>query len=202
MAYFSVLFITTKNIKKDFPHDSFAQAILDILQHIEHPFYKEHAIHAEIIINNTAYSAVGLPPDQCVRCYTPNPKLTTYDCVEIYHIPLTDSAKAQKFLDRAVNTPATYAIPVLDFLMPKFVLDLVNKDYECGKPSTWAHLYCSQFALLFIRYCKQNGLLDLPGRDLSLVDPRSINSNKCSPMDLMHILNQWDLPRKKTLAKL
>ena len=110
MAYFSVLFITTKNIKKDFPQDSFGQTIVDILQHIEHPFYKEHAIHAEIIINNTAYSAVGLPPDQCVRCYTPNPRLATYDCVEIYHIPLTDPDKAQSFLDKAVNTPATHMV--------------------------------------------------------------------------------------------
>lgn len=202
MAHFSVLFITTKNISKNFPGDRFSQSIVDILQHIEHPFYDEHAIHAEIIMNNTAYSAVGLPPDQCVLSYTPNQKLMSYDCVEIFHVPITDQSVAQKFLDMAVDTPATYAIPVLDFLMPKFVLDLVDRDYECGKPSSWAHLYCSQFALLFIRYCRQMGIINLPGRDLSLVDPQSINSHKCSPMDLMHILKQWDLSTLKQVSKL
>lgn len=187
-CYATIMFITTKNMDKYNPSHAFSAKITALLEHLANVWdYKYNEVHAEIILKKTAYSAVGLPPEPCVLTYTLDPSQLAMPCIEYVHIPLTDMHTAKDFLITATKTQATYDIAALDFCLPDFVLKYTDPELECSLPMTWTHLYCSQFVLLFLRYCHVKKIIPLSDERLRLL--WSTSSHKCSPAHLKHILD-------------
>ena len=69
--------------------------------------------------------------------------------------------------------------------MPKCILDSIDQDLDCCHPEKWDRLFCSQFALLFLRRCAVAGILDVPHDRQRLL--WSVNSKGCLPSRLQII---------------
>lgn len=188
MSTVKIMFITTKNIESMGIENPFAEKMIAFLEHVAFPedlFYQE--VHAEIILGNVCYSAVGKYPEPCVITYNFPSELARLPCVEIVDIPVTDVRLAAEFLLKAATTPATYKIPILDFAIPKSILDKTDPELDFMQPSTWSHLYCSQFVLLFLRYCAHMQIIPIEPHKLKKAI-YSVNSHCCSPAKLAHII--------------
>lgn len=184
----TVLFLTTNGLDKLDPSLVNSQRWVRLLEHIVHPLdYSYSDVHTELILDNQAYSAVNTK-NPCVVKYTPTDYFLSLPCVETVKIPLTDDRIAKLFLEESSMSSATYQIPVSDFLLPKYVLDFEKSDLDCCRPDTWEHLYCSQFVLLFLRFCAMHGILDMPTDKLYYLSPSYVNSRTCTPAHLRHIL--------------
>jgi hypothetical protein len=184
-----ILFVTTKNIDKMDPDLVLPEKIMAFLEHVANPLdYGYQEVHAEVILDGIAFSAVGQEPSSCVLQYRINPEIFNYECIELVDIPLTHPEIARKFLLKAATTPATYHIPIRDFILPKFVLDYLDPDLDFSLPSSWSHLYCSQFVLLFLRFCAAQNIIPIDSEKLRR-KLYSVNSHACSPAHLAHILN-------------
>ena len=187
-SHVTIMFITTKNLGKCHPSHAFGAKITALLEHLANDWdYNYNEVHAEIILDRTAYSAVGLPPEPCVLTYSLDPAQLTLPCIEYVHIPLTDIQKAKDFLSAASKTQATYDVSVQDFCLPDFVLNYTDPELDCSAPMSWTHLYCSQFALLFLRYCHAKKIIPLPEDRLRLL--WSSSSHKWSPAHLKRMLD-------------
>ena len=147
----------------------------------------DKTVHAEIWFNNMRITSCALF-EHSVVCF-PKGK---YDCQsDRWHsipIPITDPGKALEFFERASASEAPYHIPVTDFLVPKGLVDYIDKDEDCEDPMAWKKLFCSKFALLFLRYCDHHGIIDAPGNKLNLL--WSVNSNRCSPALLKQMITE------------
>ena len=100
----------------------------------------------------------------------------------VMEIPVRDLHTAISYVEQAVRSPATYRYYLPELAMPKALLDRVDTDLDCQRPATWDRLFCSQFALLFLRRCAMSGVLDVDERRLKLL--WSINSRGCLPSRL------------------
>jgi len=186
-----IMFLTTQGIEDLDPGSAFSKKFTAFLEHVACPYdYPYSEVHCEVFLDGVSYSAFNMHSSSCVVKYNPKPSILSLPCVELVPVPITDIGAARDFLDLAVLTPATYSIPYADFLVPKFVLDYSDPDPPCSNPSAWRHLYCSQFALLFLRHCVEKNLIPLPSDKLSLIDSGHVNSHACSPAHLMRILKQ------------
>jgi len=165
---------------------------LSFFEHIPYPFDAGREVHADVILGNTCYSAVGLPPDPCILKF----KVDAADIrtrkrpgEELVELSVADLQSARKYLDTAVANSAriAYDIPVVDFVLPNAVLRYTDPDVDCDASEKWPTLFCSQFALLFLRHCHKQGLVTVrePLRAKALY---VCNSHVCSPAHLREIM--------------
>lgn len=164
------MFFTTEGMESINRGEYLAGRFTAFLEHVLDPSdagYQD--VHAEVIVGGTAYSAVGRAPDPCVLTYRVGTKLLAQPFVRLVRVPVTDLNKARAFLDGATRTRATYDIPVAQMVAPDAVLHLARKDLDPARPATWHHLFCSQFVLLFLRYCHTENILPLPREKLQVL---------------------------------
>jgi hypothetical protein len=108
----------------------------------------------------------------------------------VVEIPIKDKdhRQAKSFLDEALKSHATYSISIPELAMPKCILDTIDQDLDCCHPEKWDKLFCSQFALLFLRRCAVAGILDVPHDKQRLL--WSVNSKGCLPSRLQIITDR------------
>ena len=109
----------------------------------------------------------------------------------VVDVPITNHSLAAKFVQEAIASPAIYNYSVLEFGMPKFVLDRIDSDLDCLRPDKWDKLFCSQFVLLFLRRCAIAGILNVSEKKQKLLF--SVNSNGCLPSRLKIITDHMFL---------
>jgi hypothetical protein len=168
-----------------------AQSVLAFVEHVPYPFDSGNEVHADVILDGVCYSAVGSAPDPCVLKgrYAPNPYRNTAQGEELVPIPIADPVAAKMYLEAAAKiTTIRYSIPFTDFVTPNVVLNYTDPDLDCHDPTSWPTMFCSQFALLFLRHCHSSrilGPLDPARADLLY----ACNSHVCSPAHLRKILH-------------
>lgn len=162
----------------------FPDKFMVFMEHLVHPSdYSYDEIHAEVLVNNTGYSAVGLPPNRCVIKYAFNRAVLTQPFVECVDVPVTDVEEAQRIVEQLADNHATYQIPVMDFLVPSIFIRDLDLD-----PRDWGHLFCSQFVLLYLRVLRRHQLIRAPEYRLKHLD--DCPSKTCSPAHLRHMLDR------------
>lgn len=146
----------------------------------------ERECHAEVLVNDTAFTATSMR--ETVVFKRDMPEILEYDDIEWVKLPIRDMHKAIDFLDLTLKTHAKFAIPVLDFLFPQLVVDLVDVDDkdECMHPDVWHQLYCSKFVLFFLRHSHREGNLDVDDKKMDEI--WRVNSNRCSPAMLRRLV--------------
>lgn len=146
--------------------------------------------HAEVLVNDTAFTAQSSYADAVIERDIPD--MLQYECIEWVKIPVKEDKvhTAIDFLHLACKTHAEFEIPVLDFLFPSLITDLidVDKKEECIHPEEWKHLYCSKFVLFFLRFCDEKGVLDASKDKMKPF--WKINSNRCSPVMLRQLVTR------------
>ena len=142
-------------------------------------------VHTEIWVDNYRVSTFHM--NQCVGVESLN-KHTDSAGWHVVNVPITDHLQAIRFLKEATKSPAQYSISLSEIPMPKALLDSIDHDLDCCHPEQWDKLYCSQFALLFLRRCAIAGILDVPQSKQKLL--WSISSKACLPGRLQLITDQ------------
>jgi hypothetical protein len=141
-------------------------------------------VHTEIWFDNCRVSTFRL--HDCVECKRLS---DTMDASEwhVVEIPIKGAghAQAEGFIRDALNSHAVYSISIPELAMPKCILDSIDQDLDCCHPEKWDRLFCSQFALLFLRRCAVAGILDVPHDRQRLL--WSVNSKGCLPSRLQII---------------
>ena len=146
--------------------------------------------HAEVLVNDTAFSAQSQFCDAVIARNIPD--MLKYDGIEWVKIPVKEDKihTAIDFLQSACKTHALFEIPLLDFLFPSLVTNLIDVDNkeECVHPEEWKHLYCSKFVLFFLRFCDRMDALDISKEKVRPL--WEINSNRCSPVMLRRLVTR------------
>lgn len=126
---------------------------------------------------------------------------TFLGCVGIWHtrgmhvtsdwhvvdVPITDAQRAWQFIAAAAGARVEYGVSAGECAFPKFVIDAFEGDLDCCRPATWDRLFCSQFVLLFLRWCAVQKILDVP--DERSVVLWSVNSRGCLPSRLKILMD-------------
>ena len=145
-------------------------------------------VHTEIWFNNYRLAAVSEGEDGCLQtCYMDSPPTTAYDGSDwhLVEIPVTDEGIALEFFERVKAACIPYGIDVLECALPKFILDSVESDVDCCNPEGWDKVFCSQFALLFLRWCDKHNILLVPKEKSAAL--WTVNSRGCLPSRLQII---------------
>ena len=111
----------------------------------------------------------------------------------VVEIPVTNVGLAVQFVEEAVRSNAHYSISLPEIMMPRMLLDELDPDLDCMRPNTWDRLFCSQFALLFLRRCALAGVLGGGGSTLSMEKWRllwGVSSKGCLPSRLQIIADR------------
>jgi hypothetical protein len=153
-------------------------------------------VHTELWVGDQRVSTFR--PNECV---TIRPMSELRDTKEwhVVNIPVTDQIQALRFVKEALRSPADYYISIPELAMPKTLLDSLDHDLDCCHPEHWDKLFCSQFALLFLRRCAIAGILDTPKDKIKLL--WSVNSKGCLPGRLQLITDQLFGKTTMTLTK-
>jgi hypothetical protein len=177
-GYLTVLFVTEDD------RSDFGAKFTAFMEHVTYPSdFRYNQIHAEIIVNNTGYSAVGRPPQHCVIKYTFDGEPEAQHYVELVKLPVADVDLAQEVLEHMSSTEATYDIPYLKFLVPSIFIKDLDLD-----PKHWGHLFCSQFVLLSLRKMEKMNIIQLPRSSLAYL--YDCPSQTCTPARLRHLLDK------------
>lgn len=189
-GHVTIMFFTTEGLEKLDRTMALAERFLAFLEHVLDPGdagYQD--VHAEVLLENgEAFSAVGREPSPCVVQYTVTGRLTSQPFVRLVKVPVTNVKLAREFLKKAAETKATYDIPVAQMLAPDFLLHCARADLDPMHPATWHHLFCSQFVLLFLRYCHTVSILPFSEKKLSVL--WSEDSVKWTPAHLRRKLDE------------
>ena len=108
-------------------------------------------------------------------------------CSPAWHVvdvPITNPGLALEFIERAFEARVPYGINVLECALPKALLDDFDPDLDCMRPDRWDRVFCSQFVLLFLRWCDAHGILGGCKEDGSKALLWSVNSRGCLPSRL------------------
>lgn len=147
-------------------------------------------VHTEIWFNNFRIAAIGGESRQnCLEIQEMDPGIL--DSPQGWHIvelPIHNGEKALDFISKVRSLPIRYDINVAECSLPKYCLDQIDQDLDCCHPETWDSLFCSQFALLFLRYCSKQGMLRIPKQKEKLL--WSVNSKGCLPSRLQIITDR------------
>lgn len=144
-------------------------------------------VHTEIWIgdyNTGAYYFDGNQHVGCVLTMRSNPEAVPPDGSRwhVVDIPITDTAIALRFIEMAQAARVPYGINVAECALPKALLDEFETDVDCMSPETWDKIFCSQLALLFLRWCDKQGILAVDkARSSAIWD---VNSRGCIPSRL------------------
>jgi hypothetical protein len=139
-------------------------------------------VHTEIWFDR--YRVSTFHPEKCVDI-KPLPEDMNTSGWHVVDIPITDHLQAVRFVKDALASHADYGISIPELAMPKWLLDDLDHDLDCCHPEQWDKLFCTQFALLFLRRCAIAGILDVPKAKQRLL--WSVNSKGCLPSRLQII---------------
>ena len=173
-------FAFDKNIQR-------AQDVLAVVEHVPYPFDPGCEVHADVVLDGMCYSAVGTAPGPCVLKgnYKPNPCRNCELGEEFVLVPVYNPAAARDFLEAASEVKTMrYSIPFWDFMEPNVILKYTDPDVDCDNPKSWRTMFCSQFALLFLRYCHKHGIIAIRNP----IPLYECNSHVCSPAHLRKIM--------------
>ena len=140
-----------------------------------------------IVPANSRFRVSTFQLEKCV-CVVPLTRDLDQSEWHIVHIPMKDCKQAIRFVEEATASPAEYSISIPELAMPKCILDTIDHDLDCCHPEKWDKLFCSQFALLFLRRCAIAGILNIPKAKQRLL--WSVNSKGCLPSRLRIITDQ------------
>ena len=145
-------------------------------------------VHTEIWFDDLRIASAYNSPYGCVRAEQMDEEPAVAHDGSEWHtvkVPVTDVAVALEFIVRALKARVPYGINVLECALPKVILDNVESDLDCCAPESWDRVFCSQFALLFLRWCDCKGILGVPkDRARALW---TVNSRGCLPSRLQII---------------
>ena len=153
-------------------------------------FERDSHVHAEVWVDDMGFSAFCNGHAPCVLNLerpaagrpVPSAEASEWD---VFPLPLTDEARAVDIMREMRRTRAVYSLNVRDFLLPQRAVNAWDPDVDCTKPREWQTLFCSQFALLYLRRCVTEGLLRDPERVLW-----SMNSRSCAPSHLAGLMRR------------
>lgn len=140
-----------------------------------------------ISAGNDTYGANGESLG-CVNVWWVGDRLVQEDYASGWHVvdvPISDAPKAWEFIRAAVDARVSYGVSVGECAFPKFIIDAFDSDLDCCRPETWNRLFCSQFVLLFLRWCAVCKILMVP--DERAIVLWSVNSRGCLPSRLQAI---------------
>ncbi len=100
----------------------------------------------------------------------------------VREIPITDPLVALEFFEAATRAHVPYGINILECPLPKVLLDQFENDVDCSHPETWDKVFCSQLALLFLRWCDKHDILAVDKARSSAL--WMVNSRGCIPSRL------------------
>jgi hypothetical protein len=135
----------------------------------------------DLVPENCRFRVSTFQIDKCVSIMPLSDSLDQSEW-HVIHVPITDCKQAIRFIKEAMASPAEYRFSIPEFAMPKCLLDTLDNDLDCCHPEKWNTLFCSQFALLFLRRCAIAGILDIPKTKQRLL--WSVNSKGCLPSRL------------------
>jgi hypothetical protein len=188
-GHVTVMFFTTEGMESINRDLALTAKFTAMLEHLLNPWDSGYQdVHAEILVGDTAFSAVGRPPGPCILTYKIGNRLKSQPFVRLVDVPVTDLGKARCFLEQAAETKATYDIPVAQMLAPDLFLHCARDDLDPIHPATWHHLFCSQFVILFLRYCHREGILPIQQKRLEIL--WSEDSVKWTPAHLRRKLDE------------
>ncbi len=144
--------------------------------------------HTEVWFDDVAFGACcNVCPSIRAWCVPSDVeyKAEEWSCVEL---PIADAKRALAILEDMLASPARYYISVCECAMPKCVVDAIERDADCMHPEDWRGVFCSQFALLFVRRCALEGILNVPQARQPLL--WSVSSKACLPSRLRVILDR------------
>ena len=109
-----------------------------------------------------------------------------YDAADwdVVEVPVSDIDVALGFVDAALESSVPYGVNPVEC-----ALHYCRDDLDCCRPDTWDRVFCSQFALLFLRWCAVHGVLVCEDAKPLW----SVNSRGCLPCRLTHILGEMGL---------
>jgi hypothetical protein len=149
-------------------------------------FEMDSHVHAEVWVDDMGFSAVYNQRSPCVLNTARPPPAEDCEAAEhwdVFPLPLADEARGVDIMREMRRTPAVYDLSVRDFVLPQAAVNAWDPDVDSARPREWATLFCSQFALLYLRRCVREGLLRDPGRVLW-----SLNSRSCTPGNLAGLM--------------
>jgi hypothetical protein len=144
-------------------------------------------VHAEVWFEDVAFVACGNAcPSIRAWCLEPDVQQRghAWECTDL---PISQPLRALEILDEMRRSPAPYHISVAECALPKRWVDAIESDADCMRPESWTGVFCSQFALLFVRRCALEGILAAPPARWSLL--WSVSSKGCLPSRLRVILD-------------
>ena len=149
-------------------------------------------VHTEIWFGDYhtgAYCYDGNQRAGCVLTFKGASELESPDgsSWHVVDIPITDMDTALKFIEIAQSSRVPYGINVAECALPKAIIDEFDADVDCCRPETWDKLFCSQLALLFLRWCDKQGILAVDKARSSAL--WAVNSRGCIPSRLKIILD-------------
>ena len=144
-------------------------------------------VHAEIWFDDMRITSCGRA-EKSVVCFPKRKEDMIPGRWHSIRIPVTDPGQALTFLEDSSRSEAKYMIPMADFVLPSRAVNYLDKDDDCDDPMSWKKLFCSKFALLFLRHCHKKKIIKAPEDKLKLL--WSVNSNRCSPALLRQILEE------------
>jgi hypothetical protein len=171
-----------------------AQSVLAFVEHVPYPFDSGNEVHADVILGDTCYSAVGRLPGPCIVTFKVSAgelKKQKNPGEELVEVPVSDLPSARAYLNAAATASRNtrYSVSMVDFVLPNAILRYKDPDLDCDAPETWPTLFCSQFALLFLRHCHRHGLITVQQPALRAKALYICNSHVCSPAHLRKILH-------------
>ena len=150
-------------------------------------------VHSEIRVGSNSYAAYS----GCNPCFLQgNAQVHPHPNWIVFRIPISDVAKACRFIDDIKDAHLPYRTP-WECLVPQACLHEVETDLDCTQPCTWGKIFCSQGSLLFLRRCAMECLL--PHIDVPRTHPLfTLDSDGVSPAQLYEILIDLGLTPLKT----
>jgi len=118
-------------------------------------------VHTEIWYNDWRFSAsrdlIGSDGAfiGCVGVWDFGPSFDV-SCWHVVDVPVTDIDRAMEFIDRALDARVRYGISIFECAFS------IEADLDFCRPEAWDCVFCSQFALLFLRWCDHYDLLCVP----------------------------------------
>lgn len=141
-------------------------------------------VHAEVWVDDMGFSSGYNGKARSVyQTPRPGPGSPAPEGWDVFPLPLTSEAQGVDLMRDMWRSQAPYRYSVRDFVLPRALVDRLDPDVDCAHPEGWGTLFCSQFALLYLRRCALAGLLRDPDRLLW-----GLNSRSCAPSHLARLM--------------
>ena len=138
----------------------------------------QEGVHSEIWWGGYRFFSSGRFGGVGIRHLAADYDTKFWDVVEVR---VSDIDVALGFIDAALEAHTPYGVNPFEC-----ALHYCHDDLDCCHPATWGRVFCSQFVLLFLRWCAVHGVLVC--KDSGPL--WSVNSRGCLPCRLREILDE------------